>query len=270
MTYTPEKATILLDACAAPPFPYSAGMAAPTTAPALRVERLAKRYGTCQALDGADLVVRAGETAALVGANGAGKTTLLKCTLDLVRPDSGRVEIFGVPNRNPVSRARIAYLPERFSPPYYLKGREFIEMTLTLAGSRYERPNAERQLAELELDPAVLDRPARQLSKGMTQKLGLAASLLVERDLYILDEPMSGLDPASRIAVKSALARLQREGRAVFLTSHVLAEVEELCSSLIVLDRGAVRFHAAPATLCERYGEPNLERAYLKCIQEKK
>jgi ABC-2 type transport system ATP-binding protein len=101
----------------------------------------------------------------------------------------------------------------------------------------------------------------------MTQKLGLAASLLIERDLYILDEPMSGLDPAGRIAVKSALARLQREGRAVFFTSHVLADAEELCSALIVLHQGAVRFHAEPAALCERYGEPNLERAYLKCIR---
>jgi ABC-2 type transport system ATP-binding protein len=245
-------------------------MGAPTTAPALRVGRLAKRYGACQALDGADLVVHAGETAALVGANGAGKTTLLKCVLDLVRPDAGQVEIFGVPNRNPVSRARIAYLPERFSPPYYLKGREFIEMTLALGGNRYERTSAERQLAELDLDPAVLDRSVRELSKGMTQKLGIAASLLAERDLYILDEPMSGLDPASRIAVKSALARLRHAGRAVFFSSHVLADVEELCSALIVLDRGSVRFHAAPAALCERYAEPSLERAYLKCIQEKK
>jgi ABC-2 type transport system ATP-binding protein len=244
-------------------------MTASVTIPALLVEQLAKRYGTCQALERVDVVVHAGGTTALVGANGAGKTTLLKCILDLVLPDAGRVEIFGVSHRKPASRARIAYLPERFSPPHYLKGAEFIEMTLTLGGTRYERSSAERQLADLELDPAVLDRPVRQLSKGMTQKLGLAANLLFERDLYILDEPMSGLDPASRIAVKSALARLQREGRTIFFTSHVLADVSELASSLIVLDRGAVRFHDAPSALCERYSEPNLERAYLKCITQK-
>lgn len=244
-------------------------MTAPATAPALRVEQLAKRYGSCQALHGVDLLVPAGDTVALVGANGAGKTTLIKCILDLVLPDAGRVELFGVPNRSPASRARIAYLPERFSPPHYLKGAEFIEMTLTLGGVRYERSRAERQLAELDLEPAVLDRPVRQLSKGMTQKVGLAANLLFERDLYILDEPMSGLDPASRIAVKSALARLQREGRAIFFTSHVLADVSELASALIVLDRGAVRFHDTPAALCARYDEPNLERAYLRCITQK-
>ena len=100
----------------------------------------------------------------------------------------------------------------------------------------------------------------------MTQKLGLAASLLLERDLYIFDEPMSGLDPASRIAMKSVFSRLQREGRTIFFTSHALADVDELAASLIVLDRGTVRFHGTPAALCERHGEPTLERAYLKCI----
>jgi len=246
---------------------YSAGMGPVSTVPAVRVERLAKRFGTCRALDGVDLQVREGEAAGLVGANGAGKTTLIKCMLDLVAPDSGRVEIFGLPHRDPASRARVAYLPERFSPPYYLLGREFVEMTVTLAGARYGRANAERALAELELDPGVLDRPVRQLSKGMTQKLGLAASFFLERDLYVLDEPMGGLDPASRVAVKSALARLHRAGHALFFTSHVLADVDELCSELTVLERGAVRFRGPPSALCERTGEKSLERAYLKCVR---
>lgn len=243
-------------------------MDAAPTAVALRVDQLVKGYGRRRALDGVDLQVRTGQSVALVGANGAGKTTLIKCVLDLLLPDSGLIEIFGVSNRIPAARARVAYLPEHFAPPYYLLVREFIELNVGLAGSRYERTNAVRQLAELDLDPGVLDRPVRQLSKGMTQKLGLAASLLVERDLYIFDEPMGGLDAAGRIAVKAALARIERAGRAVFFTSHILADVEELCSSLIVLDRGAIRFHAAPANLCERYGESNLERAYLKCVRD--
>jgi len=242
-------------------------MGAVSSVPALRIGRLAKRFGACRALDGVDLQVLPGAAAGLVGANGAGKTTLIKCVLELVAPDSGQVEIFGVPHRDPASRARVAYLPERFSPPHYLLGREFIAMTLALAGSRFERVNAERALADLELDPGALDRPVRQLSKGMTQKLGLAASFLVERDLYILDEPMGGLDPAGRIAVKSALMRLHRAGHALFFTSHMLADVEELCSALIVLDRGTVRFDGPPSALCERYGEQNLERAYLKCVR---
>lgn len=242
-------------------------MAVAATGAALHIEGLAKSFGRRRVLHGVDLEVAPGAAVGLVGANGAGKTTLIKCVLDLCAADAGRMRIFGVSHREPAARRRLAYVPERFSPPHYLLGREFVEMMLNLAGARYERGGAERQLAELELDPEVLDRPARQLSKGMTQKLGLAACFLVARDLYVLDEPMSGLDPASRVAVKSVLARLGREGRSILFTSHVLADVEELCSAIAVLDRGELRFRGTPAELCRRHCEPALERAYLKCIR---
>ena len=140
-------------------------------------------------------------------------------------------------------------------------------MTLELGGARFVHASAVALAAELELDPQALERPVRQLSKGMTQKLGLAACFLLPRDLYVLDEPMSGLDPAGRVAVKSVMARLNRGGSALIFTTHVLADVEELCSSLTVLDRGTVRFCGAPAALCRRYGEDSLERAFLRCIR---
>lgn len=235
---------------------------------ALRAAGLAKRFGRNVALAGVDLEVPAGASLGLVGANGAGKTTFIKCALDLCGFDSGSVEIFGLPSTQAQARARLAYLPERFVPPHYLLGREFLEMTLALAGAPYRQARAEALAAELELDPRALARPVRQLSKGMTQKLGLAACFLAERDLYVLDEPMSGLDPAGRVAVKNVLARLNREGRALFFTSHVLGDVEELCPTIAVLERGTVRFRGAPAELCARHGEQSLERAFLKCIRE--
>jgi len=102
----------------------------------------------------------------------------------------------------------------------------------------------------------------------MTQKLGLAGCFVVPRDLYVLDEPMSGLDPAARVAVKSALRRLAAEGRTLFFTSHVLADVEELCTAIAVLDRGRMRWRGTPAELCARYADPNLERAFMKCIRD--
>ena len=107
----------------------------------------------------------------------------------------------------------------------------------------------------------------RQLSKGMTQKLGLAACFLQPRDIYLLDEPMSGLDPAGRVAVKSVMARLNRGGSALIFTTHVLADVEELCSMLTVLDRGAIRFRGPPPALRQRYAADSLERAFLNCIR---
>src|SRR2546430_192417 len=98
----------------------------------------------------------------------------------------------------------------------------------------------------------------------MTQKLGLAACLALERELYVLDEPMSGLDPAARVAVKSVLQRLSAEGRTLLFTSHVLADVDELCSSIAVLERARLRFRGTPQALCARYAEASLERACMK------
>ena len=234
---------------------------------ALRAEGLVKCFGARRVLDGVGLDIAPGIAAGLVGANGAGKTTFIKCVLDLCAADGGRVEIFGIDGRQAAARARLAYLPERFSPPYYLLGREFLAMTLALAGARYVAGHAEAMAAELELDPQALARPVRQLSKGMTQKLGLAGCFLQDRALYVLDEPMSGLDPAGRLAVKAVLARLHGAGRALFFTSHVLPDVEQLCSTIAVLDGGRLRFRGAPAELRGRYGESDLERAFLKCIR---
>ena len=243
------------------------GMTATVTFPALRVAGLTKNYGARRVLEGVDLEVAPGTAVGLVGANGAGKTTFLKCVLDLCDYAAGSVEIFGVSGRSAGARARLAYVPERFVPPYYLLGREFLAMAAGLAGASYEPARAASLARELELDPQALERPVRQLSKGMAQKLGLAGCFLLERELYVLDEPMSGLDPAGRVAVKSLLARLHREGRALFFTSHVLADVEELCQTIAVLDRGTVRFRGAPAELCARYGEASLERAFLVCLR---
>src|SRR5438093_3148899 len=219
---------------------------------AVHIAALRKRYGKLVALDAVDLAVPAGEAFGLVGGNGAGKTTLIKCLLDLCAYESGSVEIFGVAGSVPASRRRLAYVPERFVPPYYLRCSEFLEVLVRASDAPYDPARAQAMLRDLELDAAVLEHPVRSLSKGMTQKLGLAAAFLVERDLYVLDEPMSGLDPAARVAVKSVLGSLCAQGRTLFFTSHVLADVEELCASLAVLERGVVRFRGAPSALRAR------------------
>ena len=235
---------------------------------ALRIAALAKRYSRYQALAGVDLDVGQGDAFGLVGANGAGKTTLIKCLLDLTACDRGTIEIFGIAAQNPAARRRLAYLPERFNPPHYLRAREFLAQMLSLSGERYDEAAVARVLDELQLERDVLGKQARTLSKGMTQKLGLAGCFLLARDLYVLDEPMSGLDPAARVAVKSVLRRLAGEGRTLFFTSHVLADVDELCSSIAVLDAGRVRFRGTPAALCTRYAESSLERAFMRCVRD--
>jgi ABC-2 type transport system ATP-binding protein len=235
---------------------------------AFRTARLVKRYGKMTALAGIDLEIASGCAFGLVGANGAGKTTLIKCMLDFCSTDAGSIEIFGMDHRRPESRRRLAFVPERFVPPYYLTCREFIRLSLSLAGAEFDQSRVDILFDELSLDRVALDRPVRQLSKGMTQKLGLAGCFLVDRDLYVLDEPMSGLDPISRVAVKAVLSRLTREGRTLFFTSHVLADVEELCSSIAILHRGNLRFQGSPSNLCHLYDETLLERAFIRCIRD--
>jgi ABC-2 type transport system ATP-binding protein len=121
-------------------------------------------------------------------------------------------------------------------------------------------------LAAFELEPTVLDAPVRTSSKGMTQKLGLAACLLARKALYVLDEPASGLDPKARALFKDRLAALRPAGATVFFTSHALADVEEICDRLAVLHAGRVVFAGTPGALRAATGAASLEAAFLRCI----
>src|SRR6266705_2670490 len=158
-------------------------------------------------------------------------------------------------------------MPERFTAPYFLTGREFIAMMLRLFGCRYQEERVRAMFAALDLEVPALDKPVRAYSKGMTQKLGLAACFLSQRDLYVLDEPMSGLDPKARDRAKDLLLNLKSEGRTLLFTSHSLAEIEEVCDRVTVLHGGTIAYAGAPRGLCELHGESSLERAFLKCIE---
>jgi len=235
---------------------------------ALRFAQVEKRYAGVPVVSGFSLEVRRGEFFGLVGVNGAGKTTLIKCLLDFCDADRGAIEIFSVPHTTTAARARIAYLPERFNPPFYLTGRDFLQYMLGLHRTRYDAAEVARIFGALDLEPAALDRPARVYSKGMTQKLGLAACLLSGKDLYVLDEPTGGLDPKARALAKGELVALRRSGRTVFFTSHALADVAEMCDRLAVMHAGRLRFAGTPQELIGRTGAPDLERAFLDCISE--
>ncbi len=152
-----------------------------------------------------------GEFFGLVGINGAGKTTLLKCLLDFCDISGGSIEIFDTPHQLTAARRRLAFLPERFNPPYYLTGDDFIRYVLDMQSEPYDRAATQRMLRAFDLDVSALKLPVRAYSKGMTQKLGLAACLLSRKDLYILDEPASGLDPKAHALLKARLNELKRE-----------------------------------------------------------
>ncbi len=237
--------------------------------PALQCTRLSKRFGSAVALDDFSLTVATRQTFGLVGMNGAGKTTLLKCLLDFSELDGGQIEIFGVSNRLTRSRRRLAFLPERFNPPFYLTGRDFLRYMLQLQEVGYRGEDAERMFLALDLDLSALAKPVRAFSKGMTQKLGLAACLLSGRDLYILDEPTSGLDPKARALLKAQLRGARNAGKTVFFTSHALADVDELCDQMAVIHRGELRFAGTPEELRKRHSAASLEQAFLACIEDR-
>jgi ABC-2 type transport system ATP-binding protein len=238
------------------------------SAPALHISRLCKSYGKSVALDDVSLDIMGGEFFGLVGANGAGKTTLVKCALDFCDIQSGDIRIFGTPHRETAARSRIAFLPERFTPPHYLSGRDFLRYLAGLHRGTYDENRARSMLEALELDVAALDKPARAYSKGMTQKLGLAACLLANKDLLILDEPTSGLDPKARALLKRELRRQHESGKTVLMTTHALHDVGEMCGRMAVVDHGRLLFAGTPAEFIRRHGAADLEQAYLACAAE--
>jgi len=234
---------------------------------ALSFAGVTKRYARQTVLEDFSLDIHGGEFFGLVGVNGAGKTTCIKSLLDFCAVDAGSIRVFGISHRETRARARLAYLPERFLPPYFLTGREFLDFMARLHCVVLEPDAVNSMLEVLDLDAMALQKPVRQYSKGMAQKLGLAACFLSAKDLIVLDEPMSGLDPKARILVKRHLSSLRAQGRTVFFSTHMLADVEELCDRMGVLHDGRLRFVGPPGVCCETFGLADLEQAYLSCIE---
>lgn len=237
-----------------------------TSVPALLFQGVGKSFGPVRALDDLTLEVRRGELFGLVGGNGAGKTTLMKCLLDFLDADRGEIRLFGVSHRLTAARRELAFLPERFNPPFYLTGRDFLRYMAELHRVPYDEPRIAGIFERLDLDLSALSRPARSYSKGMTQKLGLAACLASGKALQVLDEPTSGLDPKARALLKRELKALREAGATVFFTSHALADVSEICDRMAVLHGGRLRFAGTPAELIALHSAATLEQAFLDCI----
>ena len=235
---------------------------------AIEVKAVSKRFDTQVAMEDLDLEILPGEFFGLVGGNGAGKTTLIKCILEFCQLDGGTIRLFGMDRSLVQARAPLSYLPERFNPPHFLTGREFLRTMAQLYGNGWDNAAAEETSIALDMEPSALDKPIRALSKGMTQKLGLAACLLSGKALLLLDEPMSGLDPQARILLKRHLLHLQQaSGTTVLFNTHLLADVAEICDRMGILHRGRLRFVGTPDACLAQYGGTSLEEAYLRVIQ---
>jgi ABC-2 type transport system ATP-binding protein len=209
--------------------------------PAIEVTELQKRYGPVEALAGLTMSVGRGEVFGFLGPNGAGKTTTVKLLLGLARPTSGSGRVLDAPIGDLATRRKIGYLPELFRYQPWLKAREVLELHGRLIGlpSDRRRQEADTALALVELEDRA-DDVVGKFSKGMQQRLGLAVALLGEPALIILDEPTSALDPLGRVDVREIIRKAAARGAAVFLNSHLLSEVEQVCDRVAIIDHGRV------------------------------
>lgn len=209
--------------------------------PAIHTVDLAKHYGDVTALDALSMSVPRGEVFGFLGPNGAGKTTAVKLLLGLTFPTGGEAFVLGAPVGDREARRRIGYLPELFRYQDWLSAHEVLSFHCTLAGvprsSRDER--IDDALETVGLAKRASDRVG-SYSKGMQQRLGLAVALVGDPELILLDEPTSALDPVGRREVRDVLHALKARGVTVFLNSHLLTEVEQVCDRVAIVDRGRV------------------------------
>ena len=204
----------------------------------IETKALTKRYGeTILAVDALDLRVRRGEVYGFLGPNGAGKTTTLRMLLGLVRPTAGDAAVLGAAPGSPAALARIGAMVEAPGLYPYLSGGDNLRVLAGHAGAPPER--VDPVLAEVGLADRAGDR-ARTYSTGMKQRLGVAAALLKDPELLILDEPTNGLDPAGMAEMRSFIRSLAQGGRTVVLSSHLMGEVEQVCDRVGVIRDGAL------------------------------
>ncbi len=237
----------------------------------LVVEGLVKRYRGLPAVDGVSFQVGAGEIVGYLGPNGSGKSTTVKIIMGILAPSAGRVLFEERPIREdlPAFRAVLGYVPEEAQVYTHLSGLEYLQLVGRLRGMA-ERPLERKATRLLELLGLQSWRhsPITMYSKGMKQRVLIAAALLHDPRMLIFDEPLSGLDVVSARLFKDLLTELKAQGKAVLYISHVLEVVEQVCDRVIVLAKGRVLADAPPAELVRMMQLPTLERVFAELVEQ--
>ncbi|XXF75095.1 ABC transporter ATP-binding protein [Myxococcaceae bacterium GXIMD 01537] len=218
---------------------------------AIEARGLTKRYGAFAAVDALDLDVRRGAVCGFLGPNGAGKTTTIRMLLGLVRPTAGTARILGRPLEDRAALCtRVGAIIE--TPAFYpfLSGEENLRVLAGASAAPVPRTRVAALLERVGLEERARDK-AGTYSLGMRQRLGIASALLTDPELLFLDEPTNGLDPAGMQEVRALLGSLAQEGRTVFVSSHQLGEVEQVCTDIVILQRGVKKLQGSVASLLE-------------------
>ncbi len=233
----------------------------------ISIDAIKKSFKKHQVLDGVSFAIQPGEIFGLIGLNGVGKTTLIKIMLGLLSADAGSVKFFGHDHVTKEARRKLCFIPERFRPSHLLTGDEFLSLSQSYYGLKYDKNRARELALELDLRPDALASRTTDYSKGMGQKLGLLSALLSEVPLLVLDEPMSGLDPKARILFKEVLMRHAGKNRAIFFSSHILNDMDEICGRIGILHDRQMQFIGKPSLCRKQQKAETLERAFISIIE---
>jgi ABC-2 type transport system ATP-binding protein len=225
---------------------------------AIALHEVSKAFGEHRAVAGLSLEVPRGSVFGLLGRNGAGKTTTIRMIMDILKPDSGRVQVLGRDGAQQV-RERVGYLPEERGLYPKMKVLDVVEFLGSIKGlPRAEsRRRAERWLERLELG-AWKHKKAQELSKGMQQKVQVAAAMVAEPELLILDEPFSGMDPVNQEMFKDLILELNRSGRTIVFSTHVMDSAEKLCQRIALIDRGRTVLYGPLDEIKQRFGKNSI------------
>jgi ABC-2 type transport system ATP-binding protein len=221
--------------------------------PVIQIKNLTKLYGKIVGVKDLNLEVFKGEIFGFLGPNGAGKTTTIRTCLDLIMKTSGEIKIFGMDSQKDSVeiRRRTGYLPGEFELIPDLKVRSFLKYFLSLSNTKSDRKM--NLLSErLEVD---LNRKTQELSKGNRQKVGIVQAFMADQDLIILDEPTGGLDPLMQQEFYKLIREEREEGKTIFMSSHVLAEIEAVCDRLAIIKNGGIHFVEKISTLQDKMGK---------------
>ena len=234
---------------------------------ALSFSNLSYQVGKFEILKNLELAVPAGSYFAIAGVNGAGKSTLIKLALDLIRPtEDSNISIFGKFNRETSCRERLAYLPEKFEVKKHVTAWQYLDFFASAYHLKVDKQSVIILAEKLDFPVDRLEFNVASYSKGMVQKLGLISCFMLNRDLLILDEPLSGLDPRARYHFKQFLLEEKTKGRTIFYSTHMLADAEDICDQFAILHQGQIEYVGTPLDCMQKFDAKTLEQAYMKCI----
>ncbi|HMP89118.1 MAG TPA: ABC transporter ATP-binding protein [Kiritimatiellia bacterium] len=230
------------------------------------IKELTKAFGSLTAVDRVSFEIQSGQVVGFIGENGAGKTTTMRMMVTLELPDSGSIHIKGhnALEYPDMVRHMVGWMPDSYGVYQFMTVREYMDFFARAYGfrgaERHRRIDEVMEFTELN---TIHDRPVDKLSKGMGQRLCLGRTLLPDPEILVLDEPAAGLDPKARIEFKNLVRLLADQGKTLFISSHILSELEQMCDSLLFISKGKIVHHGSSESLKSREGEPVMVRIEL-------